>query len=223
MPISLSANVFHHSDSKWHNETCVRRRIWTICCDCRQAGFLAETLPQTLFSSSSQRSVTPLSAFSVYWDSQEWTRLSLTPSDSSVPAFTLLSYAALVKCVAYGGSCGRASNARQSQFIRQKRKGAIRQDFTQVHAGLHVTGSWHTFLTLTRVKIVPSASFFLFFFFFTNKLGQDLHKVEYVLHQLLQSHRPSPSKCFVCRHERDGERSRWLQRRTKKKTPRVGT
>lgn len=42
MPISLSANVFHHLDSKWHNETCVRRRIWTVYCDCRQAGFFKQ-------------------------------------------------------------------------------------------------------------------------------------------------------------------------------------
>lgn len=34
------------------------------------------------------------------------------------------------------------------------------------------------------------------FFFFSNKLGHDLHKVGYLLR-----HRPSDSKCFVCRRE----------------------
>lgn len=128
---------------------------------------LAETPPQTLFYSSSNKSLTPLSVFSVYWDPQEWTRLSLTPSDSNVPDYTLLSYGTLVKCVTYGGSFGRASNARRSVSLTIHVTEARGSDSAGLHTGLSRAARYWVMTHFPHFNLgenSPQRDFFFFFF-----------------------------------------------------------
>lgn len=113
-------------------------------------------------------------------DPQELATLSLTPPPSDKTHSRLHSRFILSACLkgaTYGSllweafKCAAICQSRLMSRAKKKgiasgwgwgaegRRGAIRQDFTQVLARLCVTGSWHTFLTLNRAKIVPCTPF----------------------------------------------------------------